>query len=1494
MSKCVAFRAPRVVCFVLASCWAVRLSAEELVVSPNGPYFTIAEALAASQPGDAFRVLKGKYEEKKKLVVAHPLRLEGTGPHEVQVTGPAGSAATIIVDGTSGVRIDGLGILSPPGGGGSGILVNRGAAVMTHCVVRSARVGIELVPAEEDPVESVVVNCVLHGGHDETAAIALSGSSAPLVRNTIFYHWKHAFSFRDQGARPTVEYNDFYQCDDVQQPPPTNYANLWPGFSAAEKWDYRLEEALNSQCVDKGHPDPIYKDELPDACGEPRCDLGAYGGGRYAERPPVLPFGVTIAPSPAAGRAPLAVLFAATFVETGDGEVSYRWSFGDGGSSEEAAPSHTYEAAGLWAAFLILEQSYGLTYVSNSVTIQVDPAPNRPPACSFDADPPPWAEYAPCLVKFTFSGSDPDGDVASVRWTIDGETIAIGGGDLGTGAVLAYRLSDPEPHVVECIATDEGGLSCSAALVYAAKRPRIADMLPHPIPATVELGDELTLVLEGRPQHYAVIFYSLEPLAGGEFDGTPLDLNHEYKIFGKVDSSGNPVPGQLDAAGSLKVARPMLDLPGRYYFQALFAKDEGLRTDRILSEQLPEFYLDLVPARCSAGGKCFSGRLLVRKAVQVSTFDADPAADGLQPKPGYELHGGGAYALKLEDVPLGGVVAQVFGKAGDAVEPVTARFYTEDDGTFEVPPLPGTELWPEHFLRVFSESRHANVQRGPLVFVAYADYVSYADAYACSNFDAFWTDCSARGDGWPDSFSEWLSTIVMDIILEKIDEQTRLISTLEDTYEHVRGEWELAKEAFELALEAAIQEARDQLEILQDYLNDLLADLERLGRCLRGCEWWEWLLGVCPTRCIIEFTMDRIESEIANMRRQIDSLVSDLNLLLEGMRLAGKWARFELEFLGEQMDNALALMQSAWEELEGAYDKLEDLYDLVDFLNAFIAFLPTLGDGCDRNCDELLHRLVYDGGADFLVDFLMDDLLFRLIPRPERSIAEADLLDHLASPVGSWVNFGDVVITGEGHGAADPEYQRAFLFSNVLERVERAFGFVFDASPTYRARTSGDRKAKVHKVDVVFPCTMGDTSFYWGMDFDGNGHPEIALHPRDGASDTVIHEYGHVVMDRLLDLSPIPIPFTFGDFTGGHRVCEDDGYSREANYSEGWASFFSEAVSPAPDSTYGWNIQFIGAPCCPCGHRNGPREEAWISKIFYELYEKKPAPVRPAIDPGLFDFEELAAAVVGPPSGGPPLDMCAYELSLAELYGWYARVDDIYRRNMIDVEEQTGSCSGPPPDTDGDGKNDDADNCPSVPNPAQEDSDGDGVGDACDNCPDPNAEQLDADFDWAGDVCEGPPLVAVSASVAEGEAPLAVDFSCTVDDFGGRVIAYEWDFGGEGTSALANPSFTFDSPGTYDVVLTVTDDDLLEGVGSMAIVANEAGIVIGDSTGDLVVDLSDSIHILGFLFLSSEPPRCRPPYRCADSNGDGSVDIADAVYLLLYLYAGGPPPKKAG
>jgi hypothetical protein len=63
--------------------------------------------------------------------------------------------------------------------------------------------------------------------------------------------------------------------------------------------------------------------------------------------------------------------------------------------------------------------------------------------------------------------------------------------------------------------------------------------------------------------------------------------------------------------------------------------------------------------------------------------------------------------------------------------------------------------------------------------------------------------------------------------------------------------------------------------------------------------------------------------------------------------------------------------------------------------------------------------------------------------------------------------------------------------------------------------------------------------------------------------------------------------------------------------------------------------------------------------------------------------------------------------------------------------------------------------------------------------------------------------------------------------------------------------------------------------------------ISGDATGDGVVDLSDALVILNFLFRAGPAP---VPFEAADNNCDQVVDLSDALYLLNYLFKGGNPP----
>ncbi|MCZ6792279.1 MAG: dockerin type I repeat-containing protein [Planctomycetota bacterium] len=68
-------------------------------------------------------------------------------------------------------------------------------------------------------------------------------------------------------------------------------------------------------------------------------------------------------------------------------------------------------------------------------------------------------------------------------------------------------------------------------------------------------------------------------------------------------------------------------------------------------------------------------------------------------------------------------------------------------------------------------------------------------------------------------------------------------------------------------------------------------------------------------------------------------------------------------------------------------------------------------------------------------------------------------------------------------------------------------------------------------------------------------------------------------------------------------------------------------------------------------------------------------------------------------------------------------------------------------------------------------------------------------------------------------------------------------------------------------------------------VTPEFFFVRGEVNGDEPVDLSDAVHLLGYLFLGGAPPSSRA---AADVNADGRVDVTDPIYLLDFLFRGGP------
>ncbi|MET7421302.1 PQQ-dependent sugar dehydrogenase [Dactylosporangium sp. NPDC005555] len=118
-------------------------------------------------------------------------------------------------------------------------------------------------------------------------------------------------------------------------------------------------------------------------------------------------------------------------------------------------------------------------------------------------------------------------------------------------------------------------------------------------------------------------------------------------------------------------------------------------------------------------------------------------------------------------------------------------------------------------------------------------------------------------------------------------------------------------------------------------------------------------------------------------------------------------------------------------------------------------------------------------------------------------------------------------------------------------------------------------------------------------------------------------------------------------------------------------------------------------------------------------------------------------------------------------------------------------------------------------------------------------------YDYVGGGNRAPTAVA-GANKTSGAAPLAVTFSSAgSSDPEGGPLTYSWDFDGNGTqdSTAANPSYTYNTNGTYTATLTVRDNQNAPATSSVLIsVGNTAPTVtINAPASGQLVSFGDSV-----------------------------------------------------
>jgi hypothetical protein len=61
----------------------------------------------------------------------------------------------------------------------------------------------------------------------------------------------------------------------------------------------------------------------------------------------------------------------------------------------------------------------------------------------------------------------------------------------------------------------------------------------------------------------------------------------------------------------------------------------------------------------------------------------------------------------------------------------------------------------------------------------------------------------------------------------------------------------------------------------------------------------------------------------------------------------------------------------------------------------------------------------------------------------------------------------------------------------------------------------------------------------------------------------------------------------------------------------------------------------------------------------------------------------------------------------------------------------------------------------------------------------------------------------------------------------------------------------------------------------------------GDANNDGLVNVSDAVWIINYIFLGGSPP---DPLEAGEVNCDGDINVSDAIWIINYIFIDGPAP----
>ncbi|MEO0507486.1 MAG: PKD domain-containing protein [Bacteroidota bacterium] len=250
----------------------------------------------------------------------------------------------------------------------------------------------------------------------------------------------------------------------------------------------------------------------------------------------------------AEGSVPLQVSFTGDQSNDTDGSITiYTWDFGDGNSSSEANPVHTYQQTGIFTASLTVTDNEG-AMDSETVQITVNGPLNESPTAVIQADP--IRGEAPLTVNFNGSSSTDDNGISTYNW-------AFGDAESSTANSVqtSFEYTEAGNYTVTLQVADEQGETGITEV--------IVEVLPPNVPTTTEA----IITAAPNPASTWADLYVTMP------DGDTLVKFGIFDATGRLIFTFNPNDVYDDAKGTYTLPIGTLR-NGMYYVKVDFTQNE--------------------------------------------------------------------------------------------------------------------------------------------------------------------------------------------------------------------------------------------------------------------------------------------------------------------------------------------------------------------------------------------------------------------------------------------------------------------------------------------------------------------------------------------------------------------------------------------------------------------------------------------------------------------------------------------------------------------------------------------------------------------------------------------------------------------------------------------------------------------------------------------------------------------------------------------------------